>query len=178
MTMSYNFHIYSPGEQPVLKEELKAELERQGWPIAFCSGGGDIENIVSSEGLIENDAFIVTCEPDGVNIYRFRKAVESKDIKALNEMLNKEGIGGVDFCGICWKPFDFNRDYGPEVLEANRKFYPAGFATALQQARTEYSLEGSFGEFYLFVAQAIGGLVGGMFEDSLQGTIEFITARN
>lgn len=169
-----DFFIYSPSEQPVNKEDLKAELEKQGWKVFFALGGHEIKEIVSSNGPIENGAVLLTCESDNKNLPRFVEAVQNNDIETLNSMLENYKI---DFCGLWWSPFDFEKDYGSKTWESNRDFYPEGAHEHLKQARTHYSFDVSYEDFYLYVAQAIGDLVGGVLEDPQTGVVELKTRR-
>lgn len=173
--MSYDFFIYSPSEQPVNKQDLKAELEKQGWIVFFTLGGWKIEQILSPDGPIENGAVLLTCEANNKNLPRFVEAVQNNDIQTLSSMLEDYKI---DFCGIWWSHFDWNKDYPSEALEANDKFRPEGFVDAVKQAHTQYSFDVSYEDFYLYVAQTIGDLVGGVLEDPQTGVIEFIKAKN
>ena len=174
--MSYDFFIYSPSEQPVNKEDLKVELEKRGWKVFFAapSSGPQIKGIVSSSGPLENGAFLLTCEADDENLPRFVEAVENDDLERLNAMLENYEI---DFCGLWWSLFDFVKEYGADAEEAAQRFGSQELAAAIKQARTHYSFDVSYEDFYLYVAQAIGDLVGGVLEDPQTGAIEFKEAK-
>ena len=177
--MSHVMNVYSPRTPPLLKEELKAELERQGYIVAFYAGTSTRGEMVSQSGPFDSSTKLAACKAASENAERFQMVVAAGDMPALIEMINALQV---EWCEISSQvPYDISDSWGEDEIEELMDDYDCGpeYVEALRRAKSEYAFSTSlfFDDFMEKVWRAVGSIVGGILDDSERGVIEFVTAR-
>ena len=173
--MSYDLFIYSDNDKAVAKEELKSELEKQGWKIAFLSGSADA--ILKAQGPMEESVVVAGWDADDKEVAQFEALASQGNIRELMKLAGESeaAVGCVVYVTI---PYDYAAGYDVEELEEFKEMNSPDYIEAVSKAKSHYYVRTAAGrsplsfDYQEQVWRVIGDLAGGLIEDPQEGTHE------